>query len=131
MLNDIEISKIFSKYTKTAILRRRINLIKKYERNRLIIPTDDSLLQILLEHQDHLQDTLDNLSLEEADNLQDFIKNTKLRHAIRHLNSRQKQILFLRYIKRYTLAEIGTLLGNVSSQAISQQVSIIIKKMHT
>ncbi|WP_332647284.1 hypothetical protein [Lysinibacillus sp. 54212] len=121
--------KILSYFSKVLFFEaqrfdRKIRYVSN--KNPLILDGDDSIfLEIIASQNDN--DSFDS-SLENAEQLQILFEDKHLFNIISNLNSKNKELLYLLYVKEMNEAEVANCWG-VSQQAINKKKKSILKKI--
>lgn len=118
MKTEIEVTKIFVYYVRSALIRRSFQLYREQLNQVEAIPYDTWLIERLMKSE--TPQLLEHMSFNDIWHMEDFVDNDQLSIAISELNIRQKFILYWKFVENTTDYQIGELLG-VSGQTISQQ----------
>lgn len=116
--SEIEVTKIFVRYVQHSIIRRSFELYRKEKHDIKIIPYENWVIEKLLHYES--PQMLEKMTFNDIWEMENFIDNDQLAIAVGSLNTRQKFILYWKYVEEASDARIGELLG-ISSQAVSKQ----------
>ncbi|MGG5331107.1 sigma-70 family RNA polymerase sigma factor [Enterococcus sp. AZ163] len=139
MQNEKKITYEFISYINQAMIHEKIKYIqksdkKRYARNGIKVINDETLIQDLVysdENQRDFSPIYNTDSLEEKhdyENLEDYISDEDLAAAIEKLTSKEKLILFMKYVEGKKDTVISKEFG-ISSQAVSKRKRGILKKL--
>lgn len=116
--SEIEVTKIFVRYVQQAIMHRSFTLYRKGNHKVEIVSYENLVIEKLLHYESpHM---LEKMSFNNIWEMENFIDNNQLAIAVGTLNTRQKFILYWKFVEEASDARIGDLLG-ISSQAVSKQ----------
>ncbi len=118
MKTEIEVTKIFVYYVRSALIRRSFQLYREQLNQIEAIPYDTWLIERLMKSE--TPQLLERMSFNDIWHMEDFVDNDQLSIALSELNIRQKFILYWKFVENASDYQIGELLG-VSGQTISQQ----------
>ncbi len=118
MKTEIEVTKIFVYYVRSALIRRSFQLYREQLNQIEAIPYDTWLIEKLMKSE--TPQLLERMSFNDIWHMEDFVDNDQLSIALSELNIRQKFILYWKFVENASDYQNGELLG-VSGQTISQQ----------
>ncbi|MGG5315867.1 sigma-70 family RNA polymerase sigma factor [Enterococcus sp. AZ072] len=139
MQNEKKITYEFISYINQAMIHEKIKYIqksdkKRHARNGIKVINDETLIQDLVYSDEDAKDispVYNTDALEEKydyENLEDYISDEDLAAAIKKLTSKEKLILFMKYVEGKKDTEISKEFG-ISSQAVSKRKLGILKKL--
>lgn len=121
--------KILSYFSKVLFFEaQRFDQKIRYDSNKspLILDSDDSIFLNIIASQN--DDDAFDISVDNADQLQTLFEDQHLFNIISNLNSKNKELLYLLYVKEMDEVEVAYSWG-VTQQAINKRKKSILKKI--
>lgn len=123
MKSEIEVTKIFIHYIRQSVMRKSFELYRIDKKKIPVIPYENFIIENLLKAES--PQMLEKMSFNDVWQMEDFIENDALALAVSELLSRQKFILYWKYVEDASDAQIGELVG-ISQQAVNKQRNQIV-----
>ena len=125
MEKDMEKTYLFVHYIQKALIHEKLNYIRNNKKKQLEILTDD---EFLLDISVHESNFIDEIKMNDVTHLEDNIDDLNLSNSIAQLTTKEKFILFNRYVQGKKDTEIAKEL-NITSQAVSKRRRTILNKL--
>ncbi|WP_429969010.1 sigma-70 family RNA polymerase sigma factor [Enterococcus sp. AZ136] len=125
MEKDMEKTYLFVHYIQKALIHEKLNYIRNNKKKQLEILTDD---EFLLDISVHESNFIDEIKMNDVTHLEDYIDDLNLSNSIAQLTTKEKLILFNRYVQGKKDTEIAKEL-NITSQAVSKRRRTILNKL--
>lgn len=116
---------LFVHYIQKALIHEKLNYIRNNKKKQLEILTDD---EFLLDISVHESNFIDEIKMNDVTHLEDYIDDLNLSNSIAQLTTKEKLILFNRYVQGKKDTEIAKEL-NITSQAVSKRRRTILNKL--
>lgn len=126
MSKEEETAYMFIRYIQKVLYNEKLKYIRNQKKSSNEIACEDELLKNISYEE---VEQLEKMPPTEIHHMEEYINNIELFNSIINLSTKEKFILYKKYVEEKKDKDIGNDL-NISSQAVSKQKRKIIKKIH-